>query len=194
VSIAHLPEITYPVLFLAVLAAQLCVPVPAILFLAGAGTLAALGKMNLLLIIAAATVGCLIGDYAWYLAGQRIGPRALRIFGIFSSDRRSLIRNTKQAFDRWGVYLFLIAKFIPGNDGILPPLAGTQRQPLFSFFLFDAAGSPLWAAAFAGIGFLFADRIEVIVDAMGHLSKSSSGPSHLRWLSIYPGDSSGSSA
>ena len=101
-SIAHLPEITYPIVFLAVLAAQLCVPIPAILFLAAAGTLAALGKLNLLLIITGATVGCLIGDYAWFLAGRRIGTRALRIFGLFSSDRRSLVKNTKQAFNRWG--------------------------------------------------------------------------------------------
>ena len=167
---AQIPEITYPVVFLAVLAAQLCVPVPAILFLAAAGTLAALGKMNLLLIITGATVGCLIGDYAWYLAGQRIGTRALRIFGIFSSDRRSLVRNTKQAFDRWGVYLFLIAKFVPGLDGMLPPLAGTQQQLLLSFFLFDAAGSALWAAFYSVIGDLLADQIELIVDAMGLMS------------------------
>ncbi|MGA9246223.1 MAG: VTT domain-containing protein, partial [Silvibacterium sp.] len=148
--IAHLPAITYPIVFLAVFAAQLCVPVPAILFLAAAGTLAALGKMNLLLIITGATVGCLMGDYAWFLAGRRIGPRALRIFGLFSSDRRSLVKNTRQAFNRWGVYLFLIAKFVPGLDGMLPPLAGTQQQPLLAFFLFDAAGSALWAAFYSG--------------------------------------------
>jgi membrane protein DedA with SNARE-associated domain/rhodanese-related sulfurtransferase len=168
--IAHLPEITYPIVFLAVLAAQLCVPVPAVLFLAAAGTLAALGKMNLLLIITGATVGCLIGDYAWFLAGQRIGTRALRIFGLFSSDRRSLVKNTKQAFNRWGAYLFLIAKFVPGLDGMLPPLAGTQQQPLLAFFLFDAAGSALWAAFYSGLGYLFADRIEVVVEALGRLT------------------------
>jgi len=133
--IAHLPEITYPIVFLAVFAAQLCVPVPAILFLAAAGTLAALGKMNLLFIILLATLGCLIGDYAWFLAGQRIGPRALRVFGLFSSDRRTLVKNTRRAFHKWGVYLFLIAKFVPGLDGMLPPLAGTQQQPLLTSLL-----------------------------------------------------------
>ena len=168
--IAHLPEITYPILFLAVFAAQLCVPVPAILFLAAAGTLAALGKMNLLLIIIGATAGCLIGDYAWFLAGQRIGTRALRVFGLFSSDRRSLVKNTRRAFDRWGVYLFLIAKFVPGLDGLLPPLAGTQQQPLVTFFLCDAAGSALWSAFYSGIGYLFADRIEGVAEALGRLT------------------------
>jgi membrane protein DedA with SNARE-associated domain/rhodanese-related sulfurtransferase len=179
-SIAHLPEITYPIVFLAVLAAQLCVPIPAILFLAAAGTLAALGKMNLLLIITGATVGCLIGDYVWFVAGRRIGTRALRIFGLFSSDRRSLVKNTKQAFNRWGVYLFLIAKFVPGLDGMLPPLAGTQQQPLLAFFLFDAAGSALWAAFYSGIGYLFAYRIEVIVEVLGRLT------TYFVWAIIVP--------
>lgn len=169
-TIAHLPEITYPIVFLAVLAAQLCVPVPAILFLAAAGTLAALGKMNLLLIITAATVGCLIGDYAWFLAGQRIGTRALRVFALFSSDRKSLVKNTRRAFNRWGVYLFLIAKFVPGLDGMLPPLAGTQQEPLLAFFLLDAAGSALWSAFYSGIGYLFADRIELVIEALGRLT------------------------
>jgi membrane protein DedA with SNARE-associated domain len=118
--IAHLPEITYPIVFLAVFAAQLGVPVPAILFLAAAGTLAALGKMNLLLVIMGATVGCLIGDYAWFLAGRRTGTRALRVLTFFSSDRRTLVKNARQAFHRWGVYSFLIAKFIPGLDTCFP--------------------------------------------------------------------------
>src|SRR5215472_10771472 len=168
--IAHLPEITYPIVFLAVLASQLCVPVPAILFLAAAGTLAALGKMNLLLIITGATVGCLIGDLAWFVAGRRMGTRALRVFGLFSADRRSLIRNTRTTFNRWGAYLFLIAKFVPGLDGLLPPLAGTQQQPLLAFLLFDAAGSALWSAFYSGTGYLFADRIQAVAKALGQLT------------------------
>ena len=169
-SIARLPEITYPIVFFAVLASQLCVPVPAILFLAVAGALAALGKMNLLLIITGATVGCLIGDLAWYVAGRRLGTRALRVFGLFSVDRRSLIRNTRTTFNRWGAYLFLIAKFVPGLDGLLPPLAGTQQQPLMAFLLFDAAGSALWSAFYSGTGYLFADRIETVAKALGQLT------------------------
>jgi membrane protein DedA with SNARE-associated domain/rhodanese-related sulfurtransferase len=178
--IAHLPEITYPIVFLAVLASQLCVPVPAILFLAAAGTLAALGKMNLLIIITGATVGCLIGDFAWFLVGRRMGTRALRVFGLFSSDRRSLVKNTRTAFNRWGAYLFLIAKFVPGLDGLLPPLAGTQQQRLLAFLLFDAAGSALWSAFYSGTGYLFADRIEAVAEALGHLT------TFLAWAIVAP--------
>ena len=168
--IAQLSEITYPVVFLAVLANQLGVPIPSILFLAAAGTLAAVEKMNLLLVITGATVGCVIGDYVWFLVGRRTGNRALRILTFFSSDRKTLIKNTRRAFHRWGVYLLLIAKFIPGLDTLLPPLAGIEQQPLSSFLLFDAAGSALWSAFFSYLGYAFADRIEVVVAALGRFT------------------------
>ena len=168
--IAQLSEITYPIVFLAVLANQLGVPIPSFLFLAAAGTLAALGKMNLLLVITGATVGCVIGDYVWFLVGRRTGTRALRILTFFSSDRRTLVKNTRRAFHRWGVYLLLIAKFIPGLDTLLPPLAGIEQQPLSSFLLFDAAGSALWSAFFCYLGYAFADRIEVVVAALGRFT------------------------
>jgi rhodanese-related sulfurtransferase len=66
--------------------------------------------------------------------------------------------------------LFLIAKFIPGLDTLLPPLAGIEQQPLLSFLLFDAAGSALWSAFFSYLGYAFADRIEVVVVALGRLT------------------------
>ncbi len=49
-------------------------------------------------------------------------------------------------------------------------MAGTQQQPLVTFFLCDAAGSALWSAFYSGIGYLFADRIEVVAEALGRLT------------------------
>jgi rhodanese-related sulfurtransferase len=40
-----------------------------------------------------------------------------------------------------------------------------------SFLLFDAAGSALWSAFFSCLGYAFADRIEVVVVALGRLAE-----------------------
>ena len=64
----HIPAITYPVILMAVFANQLCLPIPAVLFLITAGALVASGSLNLGSVILAGVVGCLLADYAWFLA------------------------------------------------------------------------------------------------------------------------------
>ena len=43
----HIPAITYPTILIAVFANQVCLPVPAVLFLMTAGALVASGSLNL---------------------------------------------------------------------------------------------------------------------------------------------------
>ena len=50
----YLDHTTYPILFAAVLGRQLCLPIPAILFLVSAGALAGSGKLSFIGILLAA--------------------------------------------------------------------------------------------------------------------------------------------
>jgi membrane protein DedA with SNARE-associated domain len=68
---------TYPILFLAVLGRQLCLPIRALLFLLSAGALAGSGRLSLAWILAVAVLGCLIADLAWFEARRFDGRRVL---------------------------------------------------------------------------------------------------------------------
>jgi len=153
---------TYPILFLSVFARQLSLPVPAVLFLLAGGALAGAGKLSFAGILVVAVLGCLMGDLIWFEAGRRSGRRVLRLFCALAPDPSASIRRSKSNFARRGLPTLLFAKFIPGLDGIMPPLAGMSGAARAQFTLYDAGGSVLWSAAYIGAGFLFAAQLDKV--------------------------------
>jgi len=116
----YLTHITYPILFIAVLARQLCLPVPALLFLLSSGALAGAGKLNLVGVLLVAVLGCVLADLVSFEAGRLRGKRVLRLLCALTSDPSFCIRRGKEVFAKRGLRLLLIAKFVPGLDGICP--------------------------------------------------------------------------
>jgi membrane protein DedA with SNARE-associated domain/rhodanese-related sulfurtransferase len=163
---SHIPYLTYPAILVAVFARQMWLPVPAVLFLMMAGALGESGKLSLPAIILTGVVGCLLADFAWFQAGRRWGSRILRILCGFSADRRYCAKRARDVFARWGLRTLLIAKFIPGLDGVMPPLSGMQGAGVIEFLSFDAVGALLWTSAYCLIGYVFADRLNIVAGAL----------------------------
>ncbi len=159
----YLAHTTYPIIFVAVLARQLCLPVPAILFLLSAGALAGSGKLSYAGILLVAVLGCVLADLVWFEAGRLGGRRVIRLLCSLASDPSYCIRSGRRAFEKGGVRLLLIAKFVPGLDGIAPPLAGMLGISRTAFLTYDAGGSLLWSAAYIGGGFFFAAKLDKVV-------------------------------
>jgi membrane protein DedA with SNARE-associated domain/rhodanese-related sulfurtransferase len=164
-AVSHL---TYPGIFLAVFARQLCLPVPALLFIKVSGTLASHGQLNLSMVLGAGVLGCMAGDFVWFQIGRRWGTRVLRIVCSFSRNPRGASERAHEVFRRWGLRLLLVAKFIPGLDGVTPPLAGAEGTPLGSFLLYDAFGALFWSSVYTALGYGFADRLS---QAMAQLER-----------------------
>jgi membrane protein DedA with SNARE-associated domain/rhodanese-related sulfurtransferase len=158
-----LVHITYPILFIAVLARQLCLPIPAMLFLLSSGALAGSGKLSYTGVLLAAVLGCVLADLVWFEAGRLRGKRVLRLLCALAPDPSRCIRNSKVTFAKKGVRALVIAKFIPGLDGICPPLAGMTGASHVDFILYDAIGSALWAGAYITCGFLFAAELDKVI-------------------------------
>ncbi len=151
--------------WLAVFAEQMCLPVPAVLLLMTAGALAARGDdhLHLSLVLVAGVAGSLVADTFWFWLGQRWGSRVIRLVCSFTSDPKRSRERARKTFDRWGLRLLVVAKFVPGLDGVAPPLAGAEGTLFRNFMLFDAVGSLLWTGAYVLLGFLFANQIEPIM-------------------------------
>ena len=158
----YLTHITYPILFIAVLARQLCLPVPALLFLLSAGALAGSGKLNFAGVLVVAVLGCVLADLVWFEAGRLRGKRVLRLLCALTADPSYCIRRGREIFAKKGLRLLLFAKFVPGLDGICPPLAGMFGASRTAFLAHDAAGASIWAGAYIGCGFLFAQQLDKV--------------------------------
>jgi membrane protein DedA with SNARE-associated domain len=162
----HALSITHLILWVAVFARQICLPVPANLFLLTAGALARGGGLNMRLVLCVGILGCLAGDLVWFEAGRHWGSQIMRILCAFSSDPHYCAQRADKVFGRWGLRSLILAKFIPGLDGVTPPLAGIEGSERGAFLAYDFLGSFLWTAMYAGLGYLFANRLTLIAASM----------------------------
>ena len=150
----------YLILFAAVFAGQAGLPIPAPLFLLAAGALAATGKLSLVAALGLSITACVLADWAWYEAGRRGGDRILHFIHRFARDPKAADRRAKQTFARHGPKLLVVAKFVPGLDFVMPPLAGSAGVSRFRFFVFESVAASLWSGVSAGLGFVLSQDLE----------------------------------
>jgi len=153
-------QLTYLGVALAVLANQLCLPVPAVVFLMAGG---AHGDMRAGVIILLSVLPCLAADGLWFWFGRKWGAQAIRLLCRFSHDPRNCSRNAHEKFHRHGLPLLCVAKFFPGLDGLMPPLAGAEGVSVTKFLALDSVGSLLWSSFYVGLGFCFSDQLEIAI-------------------------------
>ena len=150
----------YPILFAAVFARQIGLPIPAPGFLLAAGALAACGKLRLLPALALAVAACVVADWIWYEAGRAWGDKVLEFIHMFTPNRELVGSRARKLFAHHGPPLLVLDKFVPGLDAVVPPLAGASGTQRFRFVGLDAIGAILWSTSYAGIGFVFSHDLD----------------------------------
>jgi rhodanese-related sulfurtransferase len=64
--------------------------------------------------------------------------------------------------------LLCVAKFLPGFDGLMPPLAGAEGVSPAAFLALDAIGSLIWSSFYVGVGYFFSGQLEIAVGWAKH--------------------------
>src|SRR5271166_3148619 len=130
------------------------------------------GRFSVPATISLAITACVLADWVWYEAGRRKGDKVLHFMHRFTREPDVHDRRSKKIFAKYGLSLFLVAKFVPGLDAVTPPLAGTSCIGRFRFLVMDAAGAGLYTCVYGGLGYLFSndlDRAAVYMSRMGTL-------------------------
>ena len=156
-------QLTYTSIGLAVFAQQFGLPVPSMLLLVAAGTLAREGQLHLSLVLLSAVAGSMAADGVWFWLGRRWGSRVIRAVCSLTRDPQRSRERAHRIFARWGLRLLLIAKFIPVLDGLSPPLAGAEGASVKGFVTYDAGGSLLWSSTYVLLVFVFAHQLDGII-------------------------------
>jgi membrane protein DedA with SNARE-associated domain/rhodanese-related sulfurtransferase len=162
------PQLTYAGVLLAVLANQLCLPVPSIVFLMAAGALSAHGYMQASKVVLLSVLACLFADGLWFWLGRKWGSQVMRLLCRLTADPRRCSRDAHDRFYRYGFPLLCVAKFIPGLDGLMPPLAGAEAVSSTAFLALDAIGSLIWSVFYVGVGYVFSEQLEIAVGWAKH--------------------------
>ena len=174
----------YSVLFAVMFAHQVGVPLPGPLFLVAVGALVAAGKLRLVPTLVLAVIGCVLADWVWYEAGRRRGDKVLHFFHRLTRDPDAHDRRAKETFARHGYRLLVVAKFVPGLDGITPPLAGTSGTSRLRFLALDAVGAGLYSCVYGGLGYVFSHDLDHATAYAGRVGAILAGVAFAA-LSIY---------
>jgi membrane protein DedA with SNARE-associated domain len=166
---AYLIQHGYVVLFAWVAAEQLALPVPSEPVLLAAGALAGAGLLTLPFVIAVGVGAALLSDVIWYEIGRARGSQVTRLLCRIALEPDSCVRRSQETFARYGKGALLVAKFVPGLNTVMQPLAGILGMPRSRFLLVDALGALLWVGAYGGLGYLLSDYVERVAASARHL-------------------------
>ena len=134
-------------------------PIPAFPVLMLAGAYASARHTAVPLVLGVAVAGALLADGIWYFIGRWRGKRVLDHLCRISFNPDACLERAVDGFHRRKGATILFAKFLPGVNTIIPPLAGVAAMPFLLFLLLAFAGALLWAGAGVALGFAFGEEI-----------------------------------
>lgn len=117
-----------------------------------AGFLTVQGKGAFIPLIAACTLGAIMGDIISYWLGARIGPQLMRKKSF--RKRRPLLKRAEAFFSQHGGKSLFFARFLGPLRGIVPFVAGGARMRPAPFLSYTLISSILWGISYPGIGYL----------------------------------------
>ncbi len=118
-----------------------------------AGTFAAIGALDLWLIIVLLTIAAIIGDTVNYWIGAYIGPRAFR--GDIRFLRKEYLDRTHAFYEKHGGKTIILARFLPILRTFAPFVAGVGAMNYPKFITYNVVGAVLWVGLFVLGGYFF---------------------------------------
>lgn len=118
-----------------------------------AGVYAATGQTNIVLVIAATTLGAFLGDLVPYAVGRLLGARVLKRLPPGSKRRAAHDWFTRE-LDARGGFILVTTRFIPVGRYLATLSTGLVRYPLGKYLMFIAFATAAWSAYTALTGYL----------------------------------------
>ena len=129
-------------------------PGDSLLFIAG--SLAALGNMNVHLLVMLLVAAAILGNVCNYEIGRYFGAR------FFVNDKARFLNpqhleRTRAFFERWGSVAVVLARFVPFLRTYVPFVAGMARMTRVTYIAYTVLGAAAWAGSLIYLGFFFGD-------------------------------------
>jgi len=174
--IQTISDLGYLGIFLVMLAESIFPPIPSELIIPFAGFAAANGQLDLFGVLAAATIGAVVGMLPWYFAGRLFGLERVR----WLADRygRLLTMNAGEidvavgVFRRFGPAIVLFGRLMPVVRTLISIPAGLARMPLPVFLLASTAGALIWNTILTLAGYILHEHyelVEVVLDPLSYI-------------------------
>ena len=126
-------------------------PIPSEVIMGLGGVAVARGTMSFWPLLAVGTLGSTLGNYVWFLAGDKWGYRRLQPFvdrwGRWLTLEWHDIERATAFFQRHGQWIVFALRFSPFLRTIISLPAGLTHMSHWRFLAFTFAGAAVWNAA-----------------------------------------------
>lgn len=127
-------------------------PGDSLLFIAG--SLAALGNMDVNLLVLSLFTAAVLGNVCNYEIGRHFGAR------FFVNDKARFLKpnhlaRTHVFFERWGALAVVLARFVPFLRTYVPFVAGMANMTRPKYIAYTVFGAATWVGSLAYLGYFF---------------------------------------
>lgn len=118
------------------------------------GAFAAIGSLDVRLLLALLIVAAIAGDTVNYWAGFFVGPK------VFNKEKSLLLNKehlhrTHRFYERYGGKTIILARFVPIIRTFAPFVAGIGSMNYRTFIVYNVTGGSGWVALFVLGGYFF---------------------------------------
>lgn len=119
-----------------------------------AGTFAAMGSLNIFLLIGLLFIAAVLGDTLNYSVGKLLGLRATKV-KLFGRNlvKQEHLDKTHDFFEKFGPKAIIIARFVPIVRTFAPFVAGVGNMTYGKFLTYNIVGGAVWVAGISLVGY-----------------------------------------
>ena len=165
--------------FLLMVLENLFPPIPSEVIMPFAGFAAARGKMSILGVILAGTLGAVAGNAAWYELARAFGNARTRAlvarYGRWVGIGLEEIGKAEEALRKNGPVAVFFGRFMPGIRTAISVPAGLVELPRHVFYLWTGLGTLIWTSGLALGGYFLEDQFQKVESWAGPIGLAALG-------------------
>lgn len=123
-----------------------------------AGLFAHGGFLPIFPLIVGSIVSAILGGFAGYFTGKKLGPKVFTKESSIFFSKRYLIK-AEEYYDKYGKTTIVIARFIPIVRTFAPILAGVGKMSFRDFAVLNIISGIIWPIIIIFIGYFIGSRI-----------------------------------
>ena len=137
-------------------------PFPSEIIMIPAGYLAAIGNMNIILVIFFGIFGSLTGAVFNYYLGYRLGKPFLVKYGRYMLIKKETLDKMDALFDIHGEIITFVGRLLPGVRQYISLPAGISKMAFPKFVLYTSLGAGIWVTILSLLGYFVGQNQHLI--------------------------------
>ena len=173
--LAIMAKFGYLGIIFAMFAENVFPPIPSEVIMPAAGFAASQGNLNLLLVIAAGTLGSVLGALPLYYLGSVFDKARLTAltakYGKYLLVKPEDVEAADAWFNRHGKKAIFFGRMVPGIRSLISIPAGMNKMALTPFLVLTTLGAAIWTTVLTLAGYHFGENYQVIEKMLAPYSK-----------------------